>query len=97
MAAARRALAKAASGNTTPVVGIDDDVARITRLRIRQARETLAAIDRIYGQPPSAENVIAFHELHARHLRELGDEQGAARADERAHHARTLSRPPRDP
>ena len=75
---------------------LDNDVARITRLRIRQARETLAAIDRISGQPPSVENVIALHELHARHLRELGDEEGAARADERADHARALSRRSRD-
>jgi hypothetical protein len=73
-------------------VALDDDVARITRLRIKHARETLAAIDRIYGEPPSAENVIALHELHARHLRELGDEQGAARAEERAERTRALSR-----
>jgi hypothetical protein len=37
---------------------------------------------------PTAANIVAFHEVHASHLREIGNEQAAARADERAEHAR---------
>ena len=56
--------------------------------RIRRARETLAILDLLVREP-TAENVVALHELHARHLREQGDDDGAGRADERAAHARS--------
>ena len=71
-------------------VGLDDDVEHITRLRIKRARETLAALERIASEPDSLENIAALHELHARHLRELGDEYGAAHADLRARRVREL-------
>lgn len=51
--------------------------------RIRQARETQAALDRIKADR-SPENVAALHRLHARHLGENGDLAGAAEADARA-------------
>jgi hypothetical protein len=60
---------------------------RIPDRRIRHARETNDALGRIWREPTAA-NVAALHELHAAHLRELGDEPGAARADERAGRAR---------
>lgn len=55
--------------------------------RIRHARETIAALDAV-RQRPSQESFAAFHELHARHLRETGDEKTARRAVERAEQAR---------
>jgi sulfite oxidase len=58
--------------------------------RVRRAGETLAAV-RLLQDNPSPANAVAFHVLHARHLREVGDEQAAARADERAEHARHLA------
>jgi hypothetical protein len=69
---------------------LDREVERVTGLRIRHARETLAALDRL-ARERSAENVVALHELHAQHLRDRGDEDGAARADERAERVRQLS------
>jgi hypothetical protein len=66
---------------------------RIVRQRIRQSGETLDALDRI-SREPSPENIVALHELHARHMHELGDEEAAVRALERAERARRLSRPP---
>ena len=71
---------------------IDGEVQRTTRLRIQRARETLAVLDRLFRER-SAESIAALHELHASHLRELGDESGAARAEQRAAHTRALSRP----
>jgi hypothetical protein len=70
----------------------DGKVERITDALVRRARETLAALVRI-GRERSTENVAAFHELHARHLRELGDEEGAARAGVRADRERMRRRP----
>src|SRR5262245_30306306 len=55
--------------------------------RIRHASETAAVLKRLLGDP-TYQNMAVFQELHARHLRELGDEVTAARADERAVHAR---------
>jgi len=63
------------------------EVERITQARIRRARETLVAVDRFLREQ-SADSVAAVHELHARHLLELGDPEGAAQAQERAVHAR---------
>jgi hypothetical protein len=67
-------------------VAREAEVERITKARIQRARETLAALDRVLGER-TAESVAALHEIHARHLRELGDEDGAERAHERALHA----------
>jgi sulfite oxidase len=59
----------------------------VTDRRIRHSKETNAAIQRLWVEPTKA-NVVALHEVHATHLRELGDEEAAARADERAQRAR---------
>jgi hypothetical protein len=54
-----------------------------TARRIRQARETRAALARIEADQ-SRVNIAALHRLHARHLRENGDLAGAAEAETRA-------------
>jgi hypothetical protein len=46
---------------------------------------------------PTPANVAALHELHARRLRELGDEETAEQADERADRARQLATDPSIP
>jgi hypothetical protein len=51
--------------------------------RIERARETRAALDR-FELDPSLESIAALHSLHAEHLREDGDLQGAAEAEARA-------------
>jgi hypothetical protein len=65
----------------------DAELERITTARIRRARETLAALDRFLRER-SAESIAAIHEIHAAHLREMGDEQGAVWSLERAERAR---------
>jgi hypothetical protein len=61
------------------------------------ARETLAALSAIRGEP-SSKNLIAFHELHARHLRAQGQPERADRADERAQRLRkSRPSPPESP
>src|SRR5262245_51151375 len=59
--------------------------------RIRHSRETAAVLERILSGP-TPQDIAAFHALHARHLRELGDEDAATQADDRADNAR--GRPP---
>jgi len=61
-----------------------------TRRRIRQARETRAALARIEADR-SRENIAAYHRLHARHLRENGDPARAAEAVARAERVEALS------
>ena len=61
--------------------------------RIRRARETTDVLKGLLREP-TQEKVVAFHELHARHLRELGDEVAAARAEERADQARRRAAAP---
>jgi hypothetical protein len=61
--------------------------------RIEWARETLAAL-RTLQDEPSTENFIAFHELHARHLRAQGEPERAERAAERARRLREAGRRP---
>jgi hypothetical protein len=63
--------------------------------RIRQARETQAAVARITADR-SAENVTALHRLHARHLRENGDPEGAAEAEARALRVEASAPPPEE-
>lgn len=53
-------------------------------LRMRQARETIEALIRLRASANSPEDVVSFHELHARHERERGNEGNAARAEARA-------------
>jgi sulfite oxidase len=60
---------------------------RLAERRIRHAKETNAALRRFRVEPTNA-NVVALHELHATHLRETGDEEAAARADDRARRAK---------
>jgi hypothetical protein len=70
-----------------------DEVAAQAQRRIKRARETQAALAKI-NVDPSPENVAALHRVHAKHLREDGDREGAARAEARAKHAEaTLQRP----
>jgi hypothetical protein len=77
----------------------DRDVEERIEARLRRARETLAMMQAL-TQEPSHKNIAAFHELHARHLRELGEYARADRVDERARaeHARhsVLARRPQE-
>jgi hypothetical protein len=66
---------------------VDHEVEQTTARRIERASETLAALSALRAEP-SSENVIAFHELHARHLRAQGESERADRADERARRLR---------
>ena len=61
----------------------DRDVEERIEARLERARQTLAMMELLREQP-SHENIAAFHELHARHLRELGEDERADRADGRA-------------
>jgi len=65
------------------------DVAAVARRRIERAQETEAALAELEVDP-GLENVAALHRLHARHLREDGDLEGAARAEERAERVEAL-------
>lgn len=57
--------------------------------RARTARETAEAVERVNPRNnPTLEDIAQFHELHARHERELGHEAKARAAEERARHAR---------
>ena len=69
---------------------------KTTEKRIRQARETRAAIARVEADP-SPENIAGLHRLHAAHLREDGDGAGAAEADARAERVEARARPSREP
>jgi hypothetical protein len=68
---------------------------RTTARRIRQARETQAALAQL-GADPSAANIAALHRLHAQHLRENGDLAGAAKAEARAERVEAPSSHPED-
>jgi hypothetical protein len=68
-------------------MALDGEVEQVTGRRIRRARETRAALELLF-RDRSAENVAALHELHASHCRELGDEDGAVRAQGRAKRTR---------
>jgi hypothetical protein len=61
----------------------DRDLEERTKARLKRAKETLAMVQ-IVRQEPSHKNIAAFHELHASHLRELGEYERADRVDERA-------------
>jgi hypothetical protein len=63
-----------------------DDVIAQAQRRIERAEETQAALAKVNADP-SPENVAALHRVHAKHLREDGDLEGAARAELRAKHA----------
>jgi hypothetical protein len=66
--------------------------ARINR-RARITRETAEVAVRVNPQNnPSLEEIARFHELHARHERELGREDTARAAEERARRARALAK-----
>jgi hypothetical protein len=71
---------------------VDREVEQKTARRIGWARETLAAL-RALRDEPSTENLIAFHELHAQHLRAQGQPGPAGRAEERARRLREDSPP----
>jgi len=65
------------------------DADAVRALRMRHARETLALLKRQHC-PPTREDAIALHELHARHERELGRVDTAERAESRAAYVRDL-------
>ena len=73
---------------------VDRRVEQKAARRIEWARETLAGL-RALREEPSRENLIAFHELHARHLRAQGQPELADRADERARRLREPRPAPR--
>jgi hypothetical protein len=56
-------------------------------LRMRQAAETLALLARQH-HPPTREEIVRVHELHARHERECGRVERARAAEQRAARAR---------
>jgi hypothetical protein len=58
---------------------------------MRQARETIEVLRRLRASGNSREDIVSLHELHARHERELGHEENAARADARARYAKDPS------
>jgi len=69
------------------------DVLASTQRRIERARETLAALATLNADP-TPENVAELHRVHAKHLREDGDLERAARAEDRAKHAETMVQRP---
>lgn len=54
--------------------------------RLRRSQETIAAVGRLRADP-TPENAAALHRLHAAHLREDGDLNGAVEAEARADRA----------
>jgi hypothetical protein len=72
-----------------------DELEPIWAQRIRRARETTAALERISQEATPA--IAALHELHASHLREAGDEKTAVRADARAERTKQLPAAQFDP
>jgi hypothetical protein len=66
-----------------------DAAAQVDR-RIERAQETQAAFARAKADP-SRENLAALHRLHAEHLQEDGDLEGAARAEKSAKHAESMT------
>lgn len=70
---------------------MDDLNADVTR-RARITRETAETLERVNPRNhPTLEDIARFHELHARHERELGHEAKALAAEERASRARALA------
>ena len=68
-----------------------DALKRHLSVRVRTARETVEALDRVNPRNnPSLEEIARFHELHARHERDFGHERNARAAEERARRARGL-------
>ena len=68
-----------------------DDLETQLSMRARSARETAEFLERVNPRNhPTLEDIARFHELHARHERDLGHEQTALAAIERARRARTL-------
>ena len=65
------------------------DVDAQPQRRIERAKETQAALAMVQANR-SPENIAALHRLHAQHLREHGDTERAARAEERAKHAESM-------
>lgn len=58
--------------------------------RLRRSQETIAAVGRVRVNP-TPENAAALHRLHAAHLREDGDLDGAVEAEARADRADAAS------
>jgi hypothetical protein len=61
----------------------------VAQRRIERARETQAAVARRKADP-GPESLAALHRLHAEHLKEGGDLEGAARAEARAEHVESM-------
>lgn len=69
---------------------MNDLTARISK-RLQTAHETAESAKSMRAEnEPTLEDIAQFHELHARHERELGHEAQACAAEERARHARVM-------
>jgi hypothetical protein len=56
--------------------------------RVKRIAETLEVLRRVHpSNNPSAADIVALHELHARHERSEGRDERADAAEERARHA----------
>lgn len=70
---------------------VDDQAAELNT-RARHIEETAETLERVNPRnSPTLEEIAQFHELHARHERELGHEANARAAEERARRARALA------
>jgi hypothetical protein len=76
-------------GKIVPEVAVTDTAGQAHR-RIERAKETQAALA-LAKTDPSPENIAALHRLHAEHLREDGNVEGAATAEARAKHAESVT------
>ena len=65
----------------------------VGRRRIERAKETQAALAQVEVDP-SPKSIAALHRLHAEHLREDDDLEGAAQAEARARHVEGVVQPP---
>jgi hypothetical protein len=61
-------------------------------MRIQRAKETQTALAKALADP-SPENAAALHRVHAKHLLEDGDLDGATQAEVRAKHAEAVFQP----
>jgi hypothetical protein len=66
------------------------DTAAQAHRRIERAKETQAAFA-LAKTDPSPENIAALHRLHAEHLREDGNVEGATTAEARAKNAESMT------
>ena len=69
---------------------MDDRQSQLS-IRARHIKETAEHLERLNPRnDPTLEEIAQFHELHARHERDLGHEARARAAEERAVHVRAI-------